>query len=65
MAAWAAGSTARRREYADWPALRKLEFVDGLMAEIARQPPLRHSHGVSSSSVFDFIGTLFLNALTR
>ncbi|MGD9502230.1 MAG: putative zinc-binding metallopeptidase [Methyloceanibacter sp.] len=28
-----------RRRYRGWPALRKLEYVDGLMAELAGQPP--------------------------
>ena len=28
-----------RRDYMDWPALEKLEFVDGLMREIADKPP--------------------------
>ena len=28
-----------RRRYGGWPALRKLEYVDGLMAELAGQPP--------------------------
>jgi hypothetical protein len=28
-----------RRRYQCWPALRKLEYVDGLMAELAGQPP--------------------------
>ena len=28
-----------RRRYADWPALRKLEYVDELMGELAGQPP--------------------------
>ena len=38
FAVWLQPRARWRREYADWPALRKLEFVDGLMAEIARQP---------------------------
>jgi Putative zinc-binding metallo-peptidase len=29
-----------RRRYQGWPALRKLEYVDGLMAELAGQSPL-------------------------
>lgn len=29
-----------RRDYAGWPALRKLEYVDALMAEIARRRPV-------------------------
>jgi hypothetical protein len=28
-----------RRRYRGWPALRKLEYVDGLMGELAGQPP--------------------------
>jgi len=29
-----------RSRYAGWPALKKLEYVDALMTEIAGQPPL-------------------------
>ena len=32
-----------RKRYADWPALKKLEYVDELMGEIADQKPLVHS----------------------
>ena len=28
-----------RGDYKDWPALEKLEYVDGLMREIAGKPP--------------------------
>ena len=31
--------TKWRRRYRGWPALRKLEYVDELMAAIADQPP--------------------------
>jgi hypothetical protein len=40
FAVWLQPRARWRREYAGWPtALRKLEYVDGLMAEIGRQRP--------------------------
>jgi hypothetical protein len=42
FAVWLQPRARWRREYAGWPALRKLEYVDALMAEIAtRRPPVR------------------------
>jgi len=43
FAVWLQPRARWRREYAGWPALRKLEYVDRLMAEIARVPPKRRS----------------------
>lgn len=40
FAVWLQPRARWRREYAGWPALRKLEYVDALMAEIARKNPL-------------------------
>jgi hypothetical protein len=39
FAVWLAPDSDWRTRYADWPALRKLEYVDELMKEIAAQPP--------------------------
>lgn len=39
FAVWLQPRARWRREYAGWPALRKLEYVDGLMQEIARRKP--------------------------
>lgn len=39
FAVWLAPGHDWRREYAGWPALRKLEYVDALMREIASRPP--------------------------
>ena len=39
FAVWLKPRAQWRREYAGWPALRKLEFVDAVMAEIADHPP--------------------------
>ncbi|MFG0282803.1 MAG: putative zinc-binding metallopeptidase [Phycisphaerales bacterium JB039] len=41
FAVWLTPGYNWRRRYAAWPALRKLEYVDELMAEIAGEPPLR------------------------
>ncbi len=42
FAGWLQPRSQWRRRYAGWPALRKLEYVDELMAEIAeRKPPVR------------------------
>jgi len=38
FAVWLSPRAAWRRRYAGWPALRKLEYVDTLMAELARRP---------------------------
>src|SRR5690606_9652520 len=39
FAVWLQPRARWRRAYAGWPALRKLEYVDALMAEIARRRP--------------------------
>lgn len=42
FAVWLRPRSDWRRRYAEWPALRKLEYVDELMAEIGdRTPPVR------------------------
>ena len=41
FAVWLQPRARWRREYAGWPALKKLEFVDTLMAEVARRRPVR------------------------
>ncbi len=40
FAVWLAPKSAWRRRYAGWPALKKLEYVDELMGEIAGRKPL-------------------------
>ncbi len=39
FAVWLKPASRWRFDYQDWPALGKLEYVDGLMAEIAACPP--------------------------
>jgi hypothetical protein len=39
FAVWLQPRATWRRRYAGWPALRKLEYVDALMAELAATPP--------------------------
>lgn len=39
FAVWLTSRSAWRKRYAGWPALKKLEYVDRLMAEIANKPP--------------------------
>lgn len=39
FAVWLTPDIDWRRDYAGWPALRKLEYVDGLMREIANEAP--------------------------
>jgi hypothetical protein len=42
FAIWLTPNSDWKRRYAGWPALKKLQYVDGLMAEIAgKQPPVR------------------------
>jgi hypothetical protein len=38
FAVWLSPRSQWRRRYAEWPALGKLEYVDGLMADIGKQP---------------------------
>ena len=40
FAVWLTPDSDWRARYADWPALRKLEYMDELMREIAGQPPV-------------------------
>ena len=40
FAVWLTPNSDWRTRYADWPAVRKLEYMDGLMAEIAGQRPV-------------------------
>ena len=40
FAVWLKPRSDWRTRYAGWPALRKLEYVDGLMAEIAEETPV-------------------------
>jgi len=46
FAVWMQPKARWRREYADWPALRKLEYVDALMQEIAPLPPRHRDRSV-------------------
>ncbi|MBW2529760.1 MAG: putative zinc-binding metallopeptidase [Deltaproteobacteria bacterium] len=39
FACWLAPRSRWRTQYAKWPALKKLEYVDQLMAELAGKPP--------------------------
>jgi hypothetical protein len=39
FAVWLTPDSRWRERYADWPALRKLEYVDELMGELAGKPP--------------------------
>lgn len=48
FAVWLTPDSDWRQRYQDWPALKKLEYMDGLMREIAGTPPL-----VSSRQEFE------------
>lgn len=39
FAVWMRPGSQWRKRYKDWPALKKLTYVDGLMSEIAGKPP--------------------------
>jgi hypothetical protein len=43
FAVWLRPRSAWRRRYRDWPALRKLEYVDELMASLGETPPVLRS----------------------
>ena len=40
FAVWLTPDSDWRSRYTDWPALKKLEYLDGLMADIGSQPPV-------------------------
>lgn len=40
FAVWLRPGSEWRKRYKDWPALKKLEYIDDLMSEIAGQPPM-------------------------
>jgi hypothetical protein len=44
FAVWMQPRARWRRDYAGWPALKKLEFVNSLMAEVAGSRPVRSTH---------------------
>jgi hypothetical protein len=46
FAVWMQPRARWRRDYADWPALRKLEYVDEVMEEIATLRPRRRDRSV-------------------
>jgi hypothetical protein len=46
FAVWLTPDSEWRTRYADWPAIKKLEYVDDLMAELAGRPPLVSTHGI-------------------
>lgn len=46
FAVWLQPKARWRAEYAAWPALAKLEFVDGLMSELAGTAPLKRDRSV-------------------
>jgi hypothetical protein len=51
FAVWLRPRSDWRKRYADWPAIRKLEYVDELMAELADETPkLRARHKVEPLS---------------
>lgn len=54
FAVWLQPRAVWRKRYAGWPALRKLEYVDQLMAEIAdAPPPVRTRRHVDSLSTLN------------
>jgi hypothetical protein len=44
FAVWLTPDAQWRTRYSDWPAIKKLEYMDALMREIAGKPPLVSSH---------------------
>ena len=49
FAVWLQPKARWRRDYAGWPALKKLEFVDELMDEIANARPRRSDRSVTNA----------------
>jgi len=47
FAVWMQPKSRWRRDYADWPAYRKLEFVDEIMEEIAMRAPKHRNRSVT------------------
>ncbi|MEX0707103.1 MAG: putative zinc-binding metallopeptidase [Woeseia sp.] len=46
FAVWMQPKARWRRDYADWPAIKKLDYVDALMGEIATSRPKRRNRTV-------------------
>ncbi|HEY3884647.1 MAG TPA: putative zinc-binding metallopeptidase [Vicinamibacterales bacterium] len=44
FAVWLNAHVDWRERYADWPALKKLEYMDALMRDIAGKPPIVRTH---------------------
>lgn len=49
FAVWLAPGSRWRKRYADWPALKKLEYIDELMGSIAQEPPVVRSRAKPES----------------
>jgi hypothetical protein len=67
FAVWMQPKARWRRDYADWPALKKLDFVDDLMAEIANRRPKHTSRAVTESlrDVDQTLGEYYQEKLDR
>lgn len=67
FAVWLQPRARWRRDYADWPALRKLEFVDALMHEIAGRKPRNRNRKVTEPlrEVSQTLGDYYREKLER
>ena len=54
FAVWMLPGYDWRRDYAGWGALRKLEYVDRIVKELGRKPPLVTAEGYDSSGELDY-----------
>lgn len=61
FAVWLDPRSRWRRRYEGWPALRKLEAVDTLMADIARNPPRRRTRAREEpvSGMLETLGEIY------
>jgi hypothetical protein len=65
FAVWLKPRSRWRRDYAGWPALRKLEYVDALMRELAgRRPPVTNRERVDPLSSLSLTLRQFYRAKT-
>jgi hypothetical protein len=58
FAVWLAPSSNWQQKYRDWPVIKKLQYVDGLMRKISNQKPVRTAQGPQPWSAARMTSTL-------
>lgn len=58
FAVWLAPSNGWRQKYRDWPVIKKLQYVNGLMERISSQKPVKTAQGTQPWSAARMTSTL-------